>query len=174
MIFKQIILKLLFFILAILSFFTGFAQDAKEIVKTADKKMRGTTMEAEMVIKTTRPTWSREMSCKVWMKSNDLAMILIQSPAKDKGIAFLKRKKEVWNWMPSLERNIKLPPSMMTQSWMGTDFTNDDLVKESSVVEDYTHTIIGDTVIQNRSCYLIQMLPKPTAAVVWSPDSHAF
>lgn len=168
MIFKQIILKLLFFILAILSFFTGFAQDAKEIVKTADKKMRGTTMEAEMVIKTTRPTWSREMSCKVWMKSNDLAMILIQSPAKDKGIAFLKRKKEVWNWMPSLERNIKLPPSMMTQSWMGTDFTNDDLVKESSVVEDYTHTIIGDTVIQNRSCYLIQMLPKPTAAVVWS------
>lgn len=94
MIFKQIILKLLFFILAILSFFIGFAQDAKEIVKTADKKMRGTTMEAEMVIKTTRPTWSREMSCKVWMKSNDLAMILIQSPDKDKGIAFLKRKKE--------------------------------------------------------------------------------
>src|SRR5665647_1694585 len=137
---------------------TLFAQTAKEIVQKADDKMRGNTMQAEMIIKTIRPTWSREMQCKTWMKGNNLAMIFIVSPAKDKGIAFLKRKKEVWNWMPALERTIKLPPSMMSQSWMGTDFTNDDLVKESSVVEDYTHTIIGDTVIQNRNCYTIQML----------------
>ena len=67
-------------------------------------------MQAEMIIKTIRPTWTREMQCKTWMKGNNLAMIYIQSPAKDKGIAFLKRKREVWNWMPSLERNIKLPP----------------------------------------------------------------
>jgi len=108
------------------------------------------------------------MQCKTWMKGNNLAMILIQSPAKDKGISFLKRKKEVWNWMPALERTIKLPPSMMTQSWMGTDFTNDDLVKESSVVEDYNHTVKGDTLIQDRNCYIIQMIPKPEAAVFWS------
>ena len=144
------------------------AQTAKEIVKKADEKMRGSTMQAEMIIKTSRPTWAREMHCKTWTKGNKLAMILITSPAKDKGISFLKRKKEVWNWMPSLERTIKLPPSMMTQSWMGTDFTNDDLVKESSVVEDYDHTIAGDTVIQNRDCYIIRMIPRPEAAVVWS------
>lgn len=144
------------------------AQDAKSIVQKADEKMRGTTMQAEMIIKTIRPTWTREMQCKTWMKGNNLAMIFIVSPAKDKGIAFLKRKKEVWNWMPALERSIKLPPSMMSQSWMGTDFTNDDLVKESSVVEDYTHSITGDTVIQNKDCYVIQMIPKPEAAVVWS------
>ena len=70
--------------------------------------------------------------------------------------------------MPALERTIKLPPSMMSQNWMGTDFTNDDLVKESSVVNDYDHSIVGDTVIDNRSCYIIQMMPKPEAAVVWS------
>ncbi|MFZ1677538.1 MAG: outer membrane lipoprotein-sorting protein [Saprospiraceae bacterium] len=145
-----------------------FAQDAKAIVKKADDKMRGNTMKAEMVIKTIRPTWSREMQCKTWMKGNNLAMILIQSPAKDKGIVFLKRNKEVWNWLPSLERNIKLPPSMMTQSWMGTDFTNDDLVKESSVIEDYDHLITGDTVIQDRPCYIIRMIPRQDAAVVWS------
>lgn len=144
------------------------SQDAREIVRKADEKMRGNTMQAEMIIRTIRPTWSREMHCKTWMKGNNLAMILLLSPAKDKGIAFLKRKKEVWNWMPSLERTIKLPPSMMSQSWMGTDFTNDDLVKESSVVEDYTHTVIGDSSIDNRSCYIIQMIPKPQAAVVWS------
>ncbi|MNK12584.1 hypothetical protein D3C87_306520 [compost metagenome] len=161
-------IRLATIIFFILSFLRSFSQDAKEIVRKADEKMRGTTMQAEMVIRTIRPTWSREMQCKTWSKGIDLAMILITSPARDKGIVFLKRKKEVWNWMPALERNIKLPPSMMTQSWMGTDFTNDDLVKESSVVEDYDHTIIGDTVIRNRSCYTIRMIPKPTAAVVWS------
>jgi outer membrane lipoprotein-sorting protein len=161
-------MRLLTTIFFIFSFFKSFSQDAKEIVKKADDKMRGTTMQAEMIIKTTRPTWSREMQCKTWTKGNNLAMIIIKSPAKDKGIVFLKKKKEVWNWMPTLERNIKLPPSMMSQSWMGTDFTNDDLVKESSVVEDYDHIIIGDTVIQNRSCYTIRLIPKPETAVVWS------
>lgn len=143
------------------------AQEAKEIVKRADDKMRGKTSQAEMVIKTTRPTWTREMTVKTWMKGSDYAMILIQSPVKDKGTVFLKRKKEVWNWLPTLERSIKLPPSMMSQSWMGTDFTNDDLVKESSVVEDYDHTLAGDTLIGGKSCYIIQMIPKPEAAVVW-------
>ena len=145
-----------------------FAQNASDIVKKADEKMRGATSQAELTIKTIRPSWTRSMDVKVWVKGNDYSMILIQSPAKDKGIVFLKRKKEVWNWMPALERTIKLPPSMMSQNWMGTDFTNDDLVKESSVVNDYDHSIVGDTVIDSRSCYIIQMIPKAEAAVVWS------
>jgi outer membrane lipoprotein-sorting protein len=143
------------------------AQDAKEIVRRADEKMRGNTLQAEMVIRTVRPSWTREITLKAWTKGTQYSMILIESPQKDEGIAFLKRQKEVWNWMPVLERTIKLPPSMMSQSWMGTDFSNDDLVKESSVLEDYDHSIIGDTVIGDRSCYRIQMLPKPEAAVVW-------
>jgi hypothetical protein len=101
------------------------------------------------------------------MKGTSFAIILIQSPAREKGIAYLKRKKEVWNWIPALEKTIKLPPSMMSQSWMGTDFTNDDLVKESSLVNDYDHSIVGDTVIAGRVYYRIQMIPKPEAAVVW-------
>lgn len=161
-------MKLLVILITVLSASPCFGQNAMEIVKKADEKMRGTTMQAEIIVKTIRPSWSREMQCRIWMKGNTLAMILINSPARDKGIAFLKRKKEVWNWMPVIERTIKLPPSMMSQSWMGTDFTNDDLVKESSAVEDYVHTITGDTVIQNRDCYIIQMIPKPEAAVVWS------
>jgi hypothetical protein len=145
----------------------SWAQDAKDIVKRADDKMRGQTSQAEMIIKTTRPTWTREMTVRTWMKGTEYAMILIQSPVKDRGTVFLKRKKEVWNWLPTLERSIKLPPSMMSQSWMGTDFTNDDLVKESSVVEDYNHTIAGDTLIAGKSCYIIKMIPKPESAVVW-------
>lgn len=144
-----------------------FAQNATEIVKKADQKMRGATSQANMVIRIVRPSWSREMEVKTWMKGTAYAMILIKTPARDKGTAFLKKKKEVWNWLPTLERTIKLPPSMMSQSWMGTDFTNDDLVKESSVVEDYAHSIVGDTVIAGRNCYIIQLIPKPEAAVVW-------
>ena len=148
-------------------FTNAHSQTAKEVVEKADAKMRGNTSQAEITILTVRPTWTREMKVKAWMKGKDLSMILVQSPARDKGIIFLKRKKEVWNWMPSLEKMIKLPPSMMSQSWMGTDFTNDDLVKESSVVNDYTHRFSGDTIIDNRSCYKIEMIPKPEAAVVW-------
>ncbi|MGB5668773.1 MAG: outer membrane lipoprotein-sorting protein [Maribacter sp.] len=140
---------------------------AKDIVKKADENMRGKTSLADITIRIIRPTWSREMNMKAWSKGDDYSMILINSPAKEKGTVFLKRIKEVWNWIPSIERNIKLPPSMMSQSWMGTDFTNDDLIKEASAVEDYTHTHIGKETIAGKECYKIEMLPKPSAAIVW-------
>lgn len=143
------------------------AQDAKEIVRKADEHAKGNTSVANITIQTIRPGWTREMMVKSWTKGNDLVLILVLTPVKEKGVVYLKRKKEVWNWIPSIERNIKMPPSMMSQSWMGTDFTNDDLVKEASVLEDYHHTILGDTIIEGRVCYKIQLMPKPASAVVW-------
>lgn len=143
------------------------AQDAKEIVRIADSKLKGTSSHANMSIQIIRPSWSREMNLKTWTKGNDLAMILILSPAKDKGTVFLKRKKEVWNWIPSIERIIKLPPSMMSQSWMGTDFSNDDLVKEASIVEDYSQKITGEEEVNSRNCFKIQMIPTSESSVVW-------
>lgn len=156
-------LNFLFFIFC----FNAFGQQARDIVKQADDRAKGKTSMADMTIEIVRPTWKRSMDMKTWSKGNDLAMILVTGPAKDKGIAYLKRKKEVWNWIPSIERNIKMPPSMMNQSWMGTDFTNDDLVKEASIVEDYDHTKLNDTAIDGRACYTIQMIAKPQASVVW-------
>lgn len=149
------------------SFSLAYPQSATEIIRKADEKMRGKTSQGELVIRTTRPSWSREMRIRSWMKANEFALLLVQSPPKDKGIVYLKRKKEVWNWMPILERIIKLPPSMMTNSWMGTDFTNDDLVKESSVVDDYHHRLLGDTVLDGKTCYKLELIPKPNTAVVW-------
>jgi outer membrane lipoprotein-sorting protein len=143
------------------------AQDAREIVRMADARARGKTSESRMTIQVIRPGWKRELGLKTWSQGNDLALVLVTAPAKDKGIVYLKRKKEVWNWIPSIERNIKLPPSMMSQSWMGTDFTNDDLVKEASIVEDYVHTLAGEAVVDGYACYLINLVPKPEAAVVW-------
>lgn len=140
---------------------------AKDIVKRADENMRGKTSQASITIKIIRPAWSRELNMTAWSKGDDYSMILINSPAKEKGTVFLKRIKEVWNWIPSIERTIKLPPSMMSQSWMGTDFTNDDLVKEASSVGDYTHKHLGKETITGKECYKIEMVPKPSAAIVW-------
>ncbi|MCX2739813.1 outer membrane lipoprotein-sorting protein [Pontibacter anaerobius] len=160
----SISLKLLLVILVLL---LQSQPSAREIVQRADDKVRGKSNQGEMVMRIVRPTWQREIGLKSWQKGKDLGMILITSPARDKGTAFLKRKREVWNWQPSIDRTIKLPPSMMLQSWMGSDFTNDDLVKESSMVEDYEHTLAGDTVIDGRPSYKIMMTPKEEAAVVW-------
>ena len=151
----------------ILFAFQANAQDAYQIIKQADEHLRGASQKAEMSIEVKRPKWSRTIEIKAWSLGNDYSFILINSPARDKGTVFLKRENEIWNWQPKIEKVIKLPPSMMMQSWMGSDFTNDDLVKESSILLDYTHEIIGDTLIQNRTCYSIQLTPKPDAAVVW-------
>lgn len=147
--------------------FSVVAQDAREIIRIADERIRGETSQTEMVISIIRPSWTRDIAVKTWSKGTDYSFILIQSPARDKGTVFLKRKREIWNWVPSIERTIKLPPSMMMQSWMGSDFTNDDLIKESSIVEDYTHKILSDSVILDRTCYKIELNPKPEAPVVW-------
>lgn len=143
------------------------AQDATEIVRMADQRIKGKTAEAEMTVRVIRSAWSREMKMKTWTKGDDLAMVLVTAPARDKGTVYLKRKKEVWNWIPSIERSIKLPPSMMNQSWMGTDFTNDDLVKEASIVVDYFHKITGETTIDGRLCYQLELIPRPESTVVW-------
>jgi len=143
------------------------AQDATEIVRNADEKVRGNSSRGEVTMKIVRPTWTREMSMKTWSKGTTQALILVTAPASDKGTATLKRNKEIWNWQPSIDRVIKLPPSMMLQSWNGSDFTNDDLVRESSIVNDYTHKIIGDSTIEGRPCWKIELTPKPNAPVVW-------
>ncbi len=143
------------------------AQDATEIVKKADRKMRGNSSYAELTIKIIRPNWDKEVRMKMWTKGDDYTVSLITYPPKEKGIVFLKRKNELWNYVPSIEKRIKLPPSMMMQSWMGTDMTNDDLVKQSSIAKDYHHKIIGEEIIDGLPAWKILLTPKEEAAVVW-------
>ena len=143
------------------------AQDATEIVEKARDQIRGESSYAEMKMQIIRPDWTREMEFKSWSKGTDLLLISITAPARDKGTAFLKRERELYNWQPSIDRTIKLPPSMMMQSWMGSDFSNDDLVNQSSTVDDYTHTLNGTETIEGYPCYVITLTPKPEAPVVW-------
>lgn len=140
---------------------------AKEIIKKADDKSRGQSSKGEMTLTIIRSSWTRSLSLKVWTKGSDYSLIYITSPAKEKGQTFLKRQKDMWNWVPSIERMIKIPPSMMMQSWMGSDFTNDDLVKESSIVIDYTHTLLGKEEVRGEECFKIELIPLPDAPVTW-------
>jgi len=143
------------------------AQDAKEIVKKADELIRAKSSFSELMMQVVKPDWSREMRMKFWSLEPEYGLILITEPAKDKGMVTLKRDKEVWNWIPTVHRVIKIPPSMMLQSWMGSDFTNDDIVRQSSIVTDYEHSLLGIEQYEGYDCYKIQMLPKPEAGVVW-------
>jgi outer membrane lipoprotein-sorting protein len=147
-----------------------FAQQltAKEIVKKADEKFNGEKSSVMVMAMTIiRPTWQRTVEFKSWTMGRDYNLTLITAPARDEGQTFLKRGNEMWNWNPSISRLIKLPPSMMSQGWMGSDYTNDDIMKESSVVNDYTHEITGDATVEGRDCWVIKMIAKPDAAVVW-------
>ena len=162
--FKKINLLLLF---ALAAFTSLMAQDAREIIQRAEDKLRGASSFSEMKMTVVRPDWSREVTMKSWSIGRDFSLILITGPARDKGVAFLKREREIWNWQPTIDRTIKMPPSMMMQSWMGSDFTNDDLVRESSILRDYNHELEGTETIDGRKCWKIKLVPKADAAVVW-------
>jgi len=140
---------------------------AVEIIKKADEKNRGETSQGEMTMTIVRPKWERSISMKTWSKGDKYFVIYITAPAKEKGQVFLKVDKEMWNWVPSISRMIKIPPSMMMQSWMGSDFTNDDLVKQSSIVVDYDHKLLAEENVRGMDCYKIELIPHEDAAVVW-------
>lgn len=160
---------IIFLVLSALIFYPGFiqGQDAKEIIKKADERLRGKSNYSELTMEIIRPEWKRTMSMKSWSKENAYSLVYILSPAKDKGTVSLKINNEMWNWLPSIDRSIKVSPSMMMQSWMGSDFTNDDLIRQSSIVNDYIHRIIGEEKFHDIGCYKIELIPKPEAPVVW-------
>lgn len=145
----------------------GVAQNAYEILKKSEDNMRGLSNHATITMSIIRPDWQRDMTMEIWSQGTEYSLIHITSPARDKGTAFLKRKKEIWNWQPKINKIIKLPPSMMGQSWMGSDFSNDDLVEESSTLKDYNQKILREEEYAGRICYVIELIPKEDAAVVW-------
>ena len=154
-------------LIIMLSLTYGFSQDAKEIVAKANELIRANSSYSEITMEVVKPDWSRKMRMKMWSLEPEYGLVLLTEPAKEKGMVTLKRKKEVWSWVPSVNRVIKLPPSMMLQSWMGSDFTNDDLVRQSSIVDDYTHALAGEEEMEGYDCYKIDLIPKPEAGVVW-------
>ncbi|HAS6504522.1 TPA: outer membrane lipoprotein-sorting protein [Vibrio parahaemolyticus] len=146
----------------------SYAESAFDIVQKSDQAMRGKSSYSEATLEIVRPDWTRSMTMKSWTKGTELSLVLVTAPAKDKGSASLKRHREMWNWVPSIERVIKIAPSMLSQSWMGSDFTNDDLINQSSIVVDYQHALLGNDSFEGDKVWVIEATAKPDAPVVWN------
>ena len=112
--------------------------------------------------------WTRTLELEAWMNRPEHTLIRIHAPKKEAGIGSLRIGDAMWNYLPKVDRTIKIPPSMMLQPWMGSNFSNDDLVKESSFVEDYTHELVETDDSGEVPVYRVVSTPRPDASVVWS------
>ena len=143
------------------------AQDARAIVKEGFNYMRGKSSFSVVDMTIHRPNWERKMTIEAWTKGLKNSLFRIIAPARDKDNGTLKKGREMWMYNPKINRVIKLPPSMMSQAWMGSDFSNNDLSKTDSLIDEYIHTITGTRTHDGKKVYLIKSIPKPDAPVVW-------
>lgn len=146
----------------------------EDVVKRAEDAMRGdrTYCDCEMTVSSPRLATPRTVRFESWNDGpGKRSFIRIHSPAKDSGTGFLKLHPNLWMYVPRVERTIRVPPSMMLQSWMGSDFTNDDLVRESSEVGDYDHVLLGidpgSEQSGGRRSFVVEYQPHENAPVVW-------
>ncbi|MCO4792093.1 MAG: outer membrane lipoprotein-sorting protein [Bacteriovoracaceae bacterium] len=157
-------MKLLLFTLFLLSP-NLYAVTLNELLDKVDKLYRSDKSYSDVQMEITTPNWKRTLSMDIWTKGLDYTFVVIKKPRKDKGISTLKRKSEMWNFFPKINKIMKIPPSMMMSSWMGSDFTNDDLVKENTLRDDYNGVLTpvkkGDTL------YHAILTPKKNAISVW-------
>lgn len=142
-------------------------ETAREIVDRVDQLLRGRSSRGNVRMEIVTEHWTRSMEMRIWSLGTDYALIRILSPRKDAGTATLKAGNEIWNYLPRVDRTIKLPPSLMGSAWMGSHFTNDDLVKESRIIEDYDIEIAYEGPRDGVAVWEFVLTPRPEAAVVW-------
>ena len=158
--------------LALMAPYLVFAQgdetihDVEAIVKKMDQLYRSETSHADIEMQITTPHWERTLAMTVWTKAMDKTFIRITAPKKEQGVATLRIGNEMWNYLPKTNKVMRIPPSMMMGSWMGSDFTNDDLVKESSMLNDYSYQLIEPENATPDHVY-IQLTPKEDSPIVW-------
>lgn len=137
-----------------------------QIVDDIDKLYRSASSYSEIEMEIITPHWQRTLKMKCWTQGMDKTLIRILSPQKEKGVATLRIKNQMWNYLPKTNKVIKVPPSMMMNSWMGSDFTNDDLVKEFSLFEDYTYELTTVDSAADSVIY-INCIPREDLPIVW-------
>ncbi len=143
------------------------AMDVDTLIRHIDNLWRGETSQALMTMTVKTQRYQRSMSLEAWSRGKDDSLVVIREPIKDRGIATLKVKENIWNYLPKINRVTRVPSSMMSGSWMGSHFTNDDLVKESTFEDDYDSSITFEGTRDGKAIYELTSLPKPDAAVVW-------
>ena len=149
---------------------TASAQDAAEIVRAAIDNWRGESSQGEMSMTIHRPSWERTMSMKSWTSGPKKSLVRVTAPKKDAGNGTLMVDNNMWSYSPKVNRVIKVPSSMMGQSWMGSDFSNKDVSRADDIVDQYDHTLLGQEDQEGHTVYVIESVPHEEAAVVWGKE----
>lgn len=141
--------------------------NARDIIQAAMDHWRGVSSYSEMTMTIHRPDWTRTMSMRSWTQGDDKSLVRVTAPAKDADNGTLILGNEMWTYSPKINRIIKVPSSMMSQSWMGSDFSNRDVARDDDILEQYDHTLVKTEQVDGHTVHQIAAIPHPTAAVVW-------
>jgi len=145
-------------------------RDAKDIVRDAINHWRGTSSQGAMTMTIHRPDWERSMSMDSWTQGEKRSLVRVTAPRKDRGNGTLMDGNNMWSFSPKINRVIKVPSSMMSQSWMGSDFSNKDISRADDIVDQYDHTLLREMPADDQIAYEIEAIPHEDAAVVWGKE----
>ena len=148
----------------------GAEPSAGEIVRASIDNWRGLSSYGEMTMVIHRPSWERSMSMRSWTRGSKQSLVRITAPKKDAGNGTLMVDNSMWSYSPKVNRVIKVPSSMMGQSWMGSDFSNKDVSRADDIVDQYDHTLLETEEHEGHSVYVIESIPYEEAAVVWGKE----
>ena len=156
----------------VIPFQVGSAEpaDAKELVKLAMDHWRGVTSYSEMTMTIHRKDWQRSMSMRAWSEGDKLSLVRVTEPRKDTGNGTLLKDNDMWSYSPKINRIIKIPSSMMSQGWMGSDFSNKDISKSTDILDQYDHSLSTQTEQEGHTVYTIEAIPHEDAATVWGKE----
>lgn len=144
------------------------APDVPALVQRLERAMQGDSSVGTMTMTIKTSKWTRTLKLKVWAKGRDYALVrILDGGPREKGMMTLKREKQLWNYLPQAGRVMKIPSGMLGDSWMGSDFTNDDLVRGTSLVRDFDSKLIGTLVHDKRKAWKVELTPRASATVVW-------
>jgi len=142
-------------------------QEAKEIIDRVDRMLRGDSSVGRVEMTVATRQWKRTTELRIWSEGTEKVLVRVEAPKKDQGTATLRVGDNIWNYLPKIDRVIRVPTSMMMASWMGSHFTNDDLVKDSRLIRDYDIRIEFEGARDGVNVYEFLLTPRPEAPVVW-------
>jgi outer membrane lipoprotein-sorting protein len=148
----------------------GDERDATQIVRDAIDHWRGLSSYTEMTMVIHRPDWERSMTMQAWTKGDERALVRVTEPRKDRGNGTLTDEDNMWTYSPKINRVIKVPSSMMGQSWMGSDFSNKDIARADDIIDQYDHTLVSTELVDDVEVFTIESIPHEDAAVVWGSE----
>ncbi|MDX1508934.1 MAG: outer membrane lipoprotein-sorting protein, partial [Woeseiaceae bacterium] len=144
--------------------------DARQLVRGAIDHWRGLSSYTEMTMVIHRPDWERSMTMQAWTRGDEQSLVRVIEPRKDRGNGTLTQGNSMWSFSPKVNRVIKVPSSMMGQSWMGSDFSNRDVARADDIVDEYDHRLLNVSEQDGIRVYEIESIPHEEAAVVWGRE----